>query len=151
MKKSLALCLTLVLAGSIAIGANADKAAKKAAKQQAKVEKRIKKAQKEEARIQADNQKEAAKKEKQFKKDLAKELKNKKDVIKDAEYKDIKMKYFNAEGYGDAYICKVAQQRFCKIKDYDTGLYVLCDRETSRTQMESAKEFYKLGRCVKLN
>jgi len=144
MKKSLVLFMALVMVGSMAIGANADKAAKKAAKAQAK-------AQKEEMRIQKDNEKEALKAEKKHNKQLAKELKNKKDVIKDAEYKDIKTKYFDAEGYGDAYICKVAQQRFCKIKDYDTGLYVLCDRETSRTQMESAKEFYKLGRCVKLN
>ena len=89
--------------------------------------------------------------EKKYQKKLAKELKNKKDVIKDAEYKMIKTQYFNAEGYGDTYNCKVAQQRFCKVKDLDTGIYVLCDREVSRTQMESAKIFYKLGRCVKLN
>lgn len=75
----------------------------------------------------------------------------KKDVIKDDEYKEIKTQYFNAEGYGDTYNCKVAQQRFCKVKDLDTGVYVLCDREVSRTQMESAKIFYKLGQCTKLN
>ncbi len=75
----------------------------------------------------------------------------KKDVIKDDEYKQIKTQFFNAEGYGDMYNCFVAKQRFCKVKDYDTGVYVLCDRETSRTQMESAKVFYKLGQCVKLN
>ena len=68
-----------------------------------------------------------------------------------AEYKMIKTEYFNAEGYGDTYNCKVAQQRFCKVKDLDTGVFVLCDREVSRTQMESAKIFYKLGRCTKLN
>ena len=77
--------------------------------------------------------------------------KSKKDIIKDAEYKQIKTQYFNAEGSGDIYNCFVAKQRFCKVKDYDTGVYVLCDRETSRTQMESAKVFYKLGQCVKLN
>lgn len=75
----------------------------------------------------------------------------KKDVIKDDEYKQIKTQFFNAEGYGDTYNCFVAKQRFCKVKDYDTGVYVLCDRETSRTQMESAKVFYKLGQCTKLN
>ena len=75
----------------------------------------------------------------------------KKDVIKDDEYKQIKTQYFNAEGSGNIYNCFVAKQRFCKVKDYDTGVYVLCDRETSRTQMESAKVFYKLGQCVKLN
>jgi hypothetical protein len=74
-----------------------------------------------------------------------------KDVLTDAEYKEIKTQFFNAEGYGDMYNCWVEQQRFCKVKDYDTGVYVLCDREVSRTQMESAKIFYKLGRCVKLN
>lgn len=75
----------------------------------------------------------------------------KKDVFKDKEYKEIKTAYFNAEGYGDIYNCWVEQQRFCKVKDYDTGLYLLCDRDVSRTQYESAKIFYKLGRCVKLN
>lgn len=77
--------------------------------------------------------------------------KKKKDIIKDAEYKQIKKAYFNAEGYGDVYNCWVEKQRWCKVKDLDTGLYVLCDREVSRTQMESAKTFYKLGHCVKLN
>ena len=75
----------------------------------------------------------------------------KKDVLKDDEYKAIKTAYFNAEGQGHTYNCWVNQQRFCKVKDLNTGIYVLCDRETSRTQMESAKEFFKLGRCVKLN
>jgi len=75
----------------------------------------------------------------------------KKDVIKDDEYKQIKTQFFNADGYGNMYNCKVEKQRFCKVKDLDTGLFVLCDREVSRTQMESAKVFYKLGRCVKLN
>ena len=74
-----------------------------------------------------------------------------KDIIKDPEYKQIKKAYFDAEGYGDVYNCWVEKQRWCKVKDLDTGLYVLCDREVSRTQMESAKTFYKLGRCVKLN
>lgn len=73
------------------------------------------------------------------------------DIIKDAEYKQIKTAYFNAEGYGDVYNCWVERQRWCKVKDLDTGLYILCDREVSRTQMESAKTFYKLGQCVKLN
>lgn len=76
---------------------------------------------------------------------------SKKDVIKDDEYKQIKTQFFNADGYGNMYNCAVEKQRFCKVKDLDTGLYVLCDREVSRTQMESAKVFYKLGRCVKLN
>ena len=97
------------------------------------------------------NLKEAAKKAKKHAKDLAKARKNPKDVLTDAEYKEIKTQFFNAEGYGDMYNCWVEQQRFCKVKDYDTGVYVLCDREVSRTQMESAKIFYKLGRCVKLN
>ena len=96
-------------------------------------------------------EKEAIKKEKKFQKELAKAQKNPKDVLTDAEYKAIKMAYFNADGYGDVYNCKVAQQRFCKVKDLDTGLYVLCDREVSRTQMESSKIFYKYGRCTKLN
>ena len=128
MKKILVLFLALVMAGGVATMA-ADKAAK--AQQKA--------------------QKEALKAQEKHQKELAKELKNQKDVIKDAEYKEIKTKFFNAEGYGDTYNCKVAQQRFCKVKDLDTGVYVLCDREVSRTQMESAKVFYKLGRCTKLN
>lgn len=75
----------------------------------------------------------------------------KKDVLKDDEYKQIKTEFFNADGYGNLYNCKVEQQRFCKVKDLDTGLFVLCDRDVTRTQMESAKVFYKLGRCIKLN
>ncbi|MBE7707583.1 MAG: hypothetical protein E7Z88_02630 [Cyanobacteria bacterium SIG27] len=133
MKKILVLFMALVMAGSLAYAANATKAEKQAIKAAAKKEKELAKAQK------------------KHQKQLAKELKNKKDVLKDAEYKQIKMDYFNAEGYGDTYNCKVAQQRFCKVKDLDTGVYVLCDREVSRTQMESAKIFYKLGRCTKLN
>ena len=125
MKKSLVMLLMLVVAGSLSVSAKTDNATKA--------------------------QKEAIKAEKKYQKQLAKELKNKKDVLKDAEYKQIKTEYFNAEGYGDTYNCKVAQQRFCKVKDLDTGVYVLCDREVSRTQMESAKIFYKLGRCTKLN
>ena len=76
---------------------------------------------------------------------------SKKDVLKDKEYKALKTAYFNAEGYGDTYNCKVEQEKFCKVKDYDTGIYVLCDRQVSKTQWESAKIFFKYGRCVKLN
>ncbi|MBR3605352.1 MAG: hypothetical protein IKL52_04920 [Candidatus Gastranaerophilales bacterium] len=139
MKKILVLLLMLAVAGFTSVNAatKAEKAQAKLAKEQAKKE--IKR-EKERVKAQAKHQKQ-----------LAKELKNKKDVLKDAEYKQIKMDYFNAEGYGDTYNCKVAQQRFCKVKDLDTGVYVLCDREVSRTQMESAKIFYKLGRCTKLN
>ena len=133
MKKILVLFMALVMAGSLAYAANTAKAEKQALKAAAKKEK------------------EAIKAQNKHQKQLAKELKNKKDVLKDAEYKQIKTDYFNAEGYGDTYNCKVAQQRFCKVKDLDTGVYVLCDREVSRTQMESAKIFYKLGRCTKLN
>lgn len=78
-------------------------------------------------------------------------VKVKKDVLKDKEYKELKSQYFNAEGFGDTYNCWVEQQRFCKVKDLDTGIYVLCDRDVSRTQWESAKVFYKYGRCTKLN
>jgi len=132
MKKILVLLLMLVVAGFMTVDAKVD-SEKQAIKAQVKKEKELAKAQK------------------KHQKQLAKELKNKKDVLKDAEYKEIKTQYFNAEGYGDTYNCKVAQQRFCKVKDLDTGVYVLCDREVSRTQMESAKIFYKLGRCTKLN
>jgi len=76
---------------------------------------------------------------------------SKKDVLKDKEYKALKTAYFNAEGYGDTYVCKVEQEKFCKVRDYDSGIYVLCDREVSKTQWESAKIFFKYGRCVKLN
>ena len=133
MKKILVLFMALVMAGSLAYAANTAKAEKQALKEAAKKEK------------------EAIKAQNKHQKQLAKELKNKKDVLKDAEYKDIKTQYFAAEGYGHTYNCKVAKQRFCKVKDLDTGLYVLCDRETSRTQMESAKIFYRLGRCTQLN
>lgn len=75
----------------------------------------------------------------------------KKDVLTNKEYKEYKTNYFNAEGYGDTYNCWTEQQRFCKVKDLDTGIYVLCDRDVSRTQWESAKVFYKYGRCTKLN
>ena len=124
MKKILVLLLMLAVAGFTSVNAatKAEKAQAKLAKEQAKKE--IKR-EKERVKAQAKHQKQ-----------LAKELKNKKDVLKDAEYKQIKMDYFNAEGYGDTYNCKVAQQRFCKVKDLDTGVYVLCDREVSRTQME---------------
>lgn len=132
MKKILVLLLMLVIAGFMSVNAT-EKSQKAALKAQAKKEK------------------EAIKAQNQHQKQLASELKNKKDVLKDAEYKEIKMQYFNADGYGDTYNCKVAQQRFCKVKDLDTGVYVLCDREVSRTQMESAKVFYRLGRCTKLN
>lgn len=139
MKKILVLFLALVMAGGVATMA-ADKTAKAQER-----------AQKEALKAQQKAQKEAQKAQQKHQKELAKELKNQKDVIKDAEYKEIKTKFFNAEGYGDTYNCKVAQQRFCKVKALDTGIYVLCDREVSRTQMESAKIFYKLGRCTKLN
>ena len=76
---------------------------------------------------------------------------SKKDVLKDKEYKALKTAYFNAEGYGDTYNCKVEQEKFCKVKDYDTGVYILCDRQVSRHQWESVKTFFKYGRCVKLN
>lgn len=133
MKKILVLFIALVLAGTFAYAANTSKNEKNAIKAQAKKEKQ------------------AAKVQKKHQKDLSKELKHPKDVLGDAEYKEIKTKYFNADGYGDTYNCKVAQQRFCKVKNLDTGVYVLCDREVSRTQMESAKILYKLGRCTKLN
>ena len=75
----------------------------------------------------------------------------KKDVLKDDEYKQKKTEFFNAEGYGNTYNCKVEQQKFCKVKDLDTGIYILCDRDVSRTQWASAEIYYKYGRCVKLN
>ena len=125
--------MVLVLAGSTAIATNTKKDTQAQQKTYAKL------------------QKEQLKAQKKHEKQLQKELKNKKDVLKDAEYKEIKTQYFNAEGYGDTYNCMVEKQRFCKVKDLDTGIYVLCDREVSRTQMESAKVFYKLGKCVKLN
>ena len=140
MKKILVLFLMIATVGILSVDAKTDKTAKAQAK-----------AIKAQAKIEAKAQKEAAKANKKYQKELAKAQKNKKDVLKDAEYKAIKTQYFNAEGYGDTYNCKVAQQRFCKVKDLDTGVYVLCDREVSRTQMESAKIFYKLGRCTKLN
>lgn len=133
MKKVLAFFMMIVMAGSLAIAANAEKSAKAQAKAQKKA------------------QKEALKAEKKYQKQLSKEMKNKKDIIKDAEYKQIKTQYFQAEGYGEVYNCPVAKQRFCKVKALNTGTYLLCDREVSRTQMESAKIFYKLGKCVKLN
>lgn len=77
--------------------------------------------------------------------------KKKYDIIKDEEYAQIKKDYFEAQGYGQTYNCKVEKQKFCKVKAIDTDLYVLCDREVSRTQMESAKLYYQLGRCVSLN
>ena len=80
----------------------------------------------------------------------AKERK-KKDVLKDKEYKELKTQYFAADGVGDTYNCKVEQEKFCKVKDLDTGLFVLCDREVSRKQWESSKIYFRYGRCVKLN
>jgi len=77
--------------------------------------------------------------------------KTKKDVLNNKEYKEYKTNYFNAEGTGDTYNCWTEQQRFCKVKVLNTGTYVLCDRDVSRTQWESAKVFYKYGRCTKLN
>ena len=129
MKKILVLLLMLCVAGSMAVFAKGERAAKQREKAQAK-------AQKDMVKIKAEAEK---------------QKKANKDVLKDEEYKIIKHDFFNAEGYGDTYNCKVAQQRFCKVKDLDTGVYVLCDREVSRTQMESAKIFFKLGRCTKLN
>ena len=76
---------------------------------------------------------------------------SKKDVLSDKEYKALKTAFFNAEGYGNTYICKAEQEKFCKVRDYDSGVYILCDREVSRHQWESIKTFYKYGRCVKLN
>lgn len=139
MKKVLILFMAFIMASSLVVYA-ADKAEKAQIKAQKEAQRRAEKAEKEAIKAQQNHEKQ-----------LAKELKNKKDIIKDAEYKEIKTQFFNAEGYGDTYNCKVAQQRFCKVKDLDTGVYVLCDREVSRTQMESAKIFYKLGRCTKLN
>ncbi len=139
MKKVLILFMAFIMASSLVVYA-ADKAEKAQIKAQKEAQRRAQKAEKEAIKAQQNHEKQ-----------LAKELKNKKDIIKDAEYKEIKTQFFNAEGYGDTYNCKVAQQRFCKVKDLDTGVYVLCDREVSRTQMESAKIFYKLGRCTKLN
>lgn len=75
----------------------------------------------------------------------------KKDVLKNSEYKMRKTEFFNADGYGNTYICRVEKQRFCKVKDLDTGIYVLCDRDVSRTQWRSAEVFYKYGRCTKMN
>lgn len=146
MKKVLILFMTFIMAGSLVVCA-----ADKSEKAQMKAQKAAQKAEKEAQQAAQRAEKEAIKAQKNHEKQLAKEMKNPKDVIKDAEYKEIKTKFFNAEGYGDTYNCKVAQQRFCKVKDLDTGVYVLCDREVSRTQMESAKIFYKLGRCTKLN
>lgn len=140
MKKILVLLLMLAMAGFLSIDAKADNSSKAQLK-----------AEKQAIKTQAKKEKEAIKAQSKHQKQLASELKNKKDIIKDAEYKEIKTQYFNAEGYGDTYNCKVAQQRFCKVKDLDTGIYVLCDREVSRTQMESSKIFFKLGKCTKLN
>jgi len=74
-----------------------------------------------------------------------------KDILRDDEYKMRKTEFFNADGYGNIYNCAVEEQRFCRVKDLDTGLFVLCDRDVSRTQWESAKIFYKYGRCTKMN
>ena len=141
MKKIFTCTMAVIMASSIAFAATKVEKAQKA---------QIK-AQKEQMQAQVKAEKEALKAAKKHQKQLAKELKNKKDIIKDAEYKEIKTAYFNAEGYGPIYNCPVAKQRFCKVKDFDSGVYLLCDREVSRTQMESAKIFYKLGKCVKLN
>lgn len=92
-----------------------------------------------------------APKEPKVKKEKAAKVSKKAEIIKDAEYRQLKEEFFNADGYGNTYNCKVEKQRFCKVKDLDTGMYVLCDRDVSRTQWESAKVFYKYGRCVKMN
>ncbi len=82
---------------------------------------------------------------------VAKQSKFRRDVFRNSEYKELKTRFFEAEGYGDTYNCKVEQQKFCKVKDVESGIYVLCDRDVTKTQWESAKVFYKYGRCTKLN
>lgn len=143
MKKVLSSLIIATLALSIVAQAKTDKAYKaqqKAQKQEAKIQKEL-----------AKKEKELAKEAQKQAKKLEKAKANPKDVLTDAEYKEIKTNFFFAEGYGHMYNCKVEQEKFCKVKDYDTGIYVLCDRQVSRTQMESAKIFYKYGRCVQLN
>ncbi len=81
----------------------------------------------------------------------ATKTKVKKDVIKNKEYAQIKRAYFDAEGYGDVYNCQVEKQKFCKVKNLESGFYTLCDRDVTRTQMESARVQFVLGRCTKLN
>ena len=78
MKKISVLFLALVMAGSVVVMA-ADKTAKAQER-----------AQKEALKAQQKAQKEAQKAQEKHQKELAKELKNKKDVLKDAEYKEIK-------------------------------------------------------------
>ncbi len=148
MKKILVLFLALVMAGSFAYAAKSEKSA---LKEQAKQEKELLKAEKNALKAQARTEKQLAREEKIYQKELKKELNNPKDVLGDAEYKQIKRQYFDAEGYGAIYNCKVEKQKFCRVKDFDTGFYTLCDRNVSRTQMESAKLFYQLGRCVRIN
>ena len=101
MKKVLILFMAFIMASSLVVYA-ADKAEKAQIKAQKEAQRRAEKAEKEAIKAQQNHEKQ-----------LAKELKNKKDIIKDAEYKEIKTQFFNAEGYGDTYNCKVAQQRFC--------------------------------------
>ncbi len=147
MKKVLSSLIIATLALCLYAEAKTDKATKamqKAQKQEIKMQKEL-------AKATAQKEKELAKKVAKQTKKLEKAKANPKDVFTDAEYKEIKVNFFNAEGFGHMYNCKVEQEKFCKVKDYDTGLFVLCDRQVSRTQMESAKIFYKYGRCVQLN
>ena len=154
MKKVLSSLIIATLALCLYAEAKTDKATKamqKAQKQEIKMQKELAKKEKELAKATAQKEKELAKEVAKQTKKLEKAKANPKDVLTDAEYKEIKTNFFNAEGFGHMYNCKVEQEKFCKVKDYDTGLYVLCDRQVSRTQMESAKIFYKYGRCVQLN
>ncbi len=73
------------------------------------------------------------------------------DIIKNKEYAQIKKEFFAVEEYGDIYNCPVEKQKFCKVKNLSSGFYTLCDRDVTRTQMESAKLIYQLGRCIKMN
>jgi len=147
MKKVLSIFLLLAVAGILNVCAKETKAQKA----QLKIEKAQLKAEKEAQKARLKAEKEAIKQAGIDAKKLAKAKKENKDVFEDVEYKAIKREYFDAAGSGHTYNCWVEQQKFCKVKDLDTGLYVLCDREVSRTQYESAKIFYKLGRCTQLN
>ena len=134
--------------------AKADKVEAKAAKAQTRYQKRQAKEQARLAKSRARNQQEAIKAQAKLERDYAKFVAKgkKKDVLNDVEYKVLKQQYFAAEGYGHTYNCKVEQQKFCKVKDFGKdGVYILCDRDVSRTQWESTKLYYKYGRCIQLN
>ena len=133
------------------IEAKQAKAEAKQAKAEAKAQKRALKQAKIDQRNAAISQRDLLKKQAKDEKEYQKALKHPKDRLRDGEYRHYKHEYFNAEGYGSTYNCKVEQQRFCRVKDFDTGVYVLCDRDVSRTQWESSKVYFKYGRCVKLN